>query len=242
MRDSADRINAKRARAKTARPTHAGSLPKSPPGGRSSKRREQLRSIETRIAILNAALAEFAEKGFEAASTRDIGDRCGLHFSLIRYHFKTKAELWKATATHFFEEILAGWEREHPGPAESDPISGIRREFHAFLKFTMEYPDFHQFMLHENRRGSPRFTWLMKNLLEPLIKRVLVQIKAAQDAGDLPPGNPVLLYYLVLGASAALSSMGPEIRYYSGLRTDDPAVIESFWQLIDKVIFKRPLY
>jgi len=44
---------------------------------RPRKRAEQQRSIETRASILNAAIAEFAERGFEGASIRAIADRLG---------------------------------------------------------------------------------------------------------------------------------------------------------------------
>lgn len=231
----------RRQRSQDAESTAVAAAP-SPPGGRSRQRREQQRSIETRLAILEAALAEFAEKGFDAASTRNIGQRCGLHFSLIRYHFQSKSDLWQATATHFFGQITAGWEREAANSRDLDPLERIRREFRAFFKFTIEHPDFHQFMLHENRPESPRLPWLMDNLLAPLINRILPQIEAAQAGGDLPTANPVLLYYFLLGGTAALSSMGPEIRYNSGLKTSDPDVVEDYWRLIDKIVFKRRLY
>src|SRR5258707_6172135 len=57
------------------------------PGARSrpQKRAEQQRAVNTRRAILNAALTEFAEKGFEAASIRVIasGPGCSTRSSLI---------------------------------------------------------------------------------------------------------------------------------------------------------------
>jgi TetR/AcrR family transcriptional regulator len=56
---------------------------------RPRKRAEQQRSIETRAAILNAAIAEFAERGFEAARIRAIADRLGLQHPLITYHYRS---------------------------------------------------------------------------------------------------------------------------------------------------------
>src|SRR5438128_918554 len=65
-------------------------------------RREQQRTIETRRAILDAALNEFAERGFEGASVRRIGERAGLEYTLITYHFKNKDTLWRAVAIDAF--------------------------------------------------------------------------------------------------------------------------------------------
>src|ERR1700740_1449213 len=61
---------------------------------RPRKRAEQQRSIETRASILNAAIAEFAERGFEGASIRTIADRLGLQHPLITYHYPSKGHLW----------------------------------------------------------------------------------------------------------------------------------------------------
>ncbi len=46
-------------------------------------RAQQQRALVTRAAILNAAIAEFAERGFEGASIRRIADRTGLQHPLI---------------------------------------------------------------------------------------------------------------------------------------------------------------
>src|ERR1700746_1964621 len=69
------------------------------------KRREQQRAIETRQMILDAALSEFAERGFEAASIRNIAMRVGLQHPLITYHYRTKDLLWRAVAENAFAEI-----------------------------------------------------------------------------------------------------------------------------------------
>src|SRR5216683_3858653 len=92
-------------------------LPKtavSRPGARRRplKRTEQRRAVETRLAILNAALAEFAEKGFDAASIRAIANRTGLQHPLITYHYRTKEILWQAVAEYAFGRIRALWDAE----------------------------------------------------------------------------------------------------------------------------------
>ena len=61
-------------------------------------RAQQQRALATRAAILNAAIAEFAERGFEGASIRRIADRTGLQHPLITYHYRSKDILWRAAA------------------------------------------------------------------------------------------------------------------------------------------------
>lgn len=203
------------------------------------KRREQQRAVDTRLAILKAALPEFAEKGFDGASTRNIGDRANLHHPLITYHFRTKDALWRAVAEHAFTEIGGLWDQEVPDDSTLTPKDRVREEFRIFLRFTIQHPDFHLFMLRENVAGSPRLPWLVDTFLRPIISRVLPQIKSAQEVGEMPEGDPVLVYYMLIGMVSALSSLGAEMRKTSGVQPDDPAVVDAYWALIEKTMFRN---
>ena len=209
---------------------------------RSRRRREQQRSVDSRLAILRAALTEFAEKGFDGASMRNIGDRAGLHYTLITYHFRNKDLLWRATAEHFFSEINAMWDEEVPLDGAAEPIDRIRREFRGLLRFEIEHPDFHHFMVRENRVASPRLPWLVDTFLAPVMHRLIPQIEAAQRDGELPPAHPVLIHYLLIGITSVLSALGAEIRRTSGLDLDDPRIADEYWALIEALIFRRKPY
>jgi AcrR family transcriptional regulator len=208
-------------------------------GDRKRKRRVQQRSIDTRLAILKAALSEFADNGFDAASIRNIAERTGLQHPLITYHFRTKEILWRAVAEHIFTQIKALWDERAPPHSHMSPIDRIRAEYRAHLRFTMEYPDFHHFMLRESRPGNPRLAWLVKNFLAPLSNRVLRQIRASQKTGQLPKARPILIHYMFIGMASVLSSLGAEIRKISGILPDDPGIVEEYWSLIEAAFFDR---
>jgi len=55
-------------------------------------------SADTNERIISAAIALFGQRGFEAASTREIAQRAGVHAPLINYHFKSKEGLYRACA------------------------------------------------------------------------------------------------------------------------------------------------
>jgi AcrR family transcriptional regulator len=61
-------------------------------------------SNEARNRLVCAALRLFAEKGFEAATTREICEAAGANISAIRYYFGDKAGLYRAA----FTEPLGG--------------------------------------------------------------------------------------------------------------------------------------
>lgn len=60
------------------------------------RRGEYAKSEATRAAILDAALAVFAESGYRAGSLRDIAQRVGMSEAGLLHHFKNKSELLMA--------------------------------------------------------------------------------------------------------------------------------------------------
>jgi TetR/AcrR family transcriptional regulator len=204
-----------------------------------NKRKEQTRAILTRRSILDAALEEFAEKGFEGASTRAIGERAGLDHTLITYHFSNKEALWRAVAEHSFETIESMWDSALPPGGEYSPVDRVKAEFRTFLQFTMEHTAFHHFMLRENQGTSPRLPWLVKRLLHRTMDRVVPQIREAQAQGQLIEGDPVLLYYMLVGMTSVLSSLSGEMRLTLPRPPTGDAAIERYWELVERVVFRK---
>ena len=206
---------------------------------RPRKRAEQQRAIETRAAILNAAIAEFAEKGFDGASIRAIADRLGLHHPLITYHYRTKDILWRAAAEHAFEQIRQEWDISTPDESGLSPLTRLRQEYASLFRYTVAFPEFHRFMRQETLTNNPRLKWVAENVLAPLLARLLPQIMQAQKQNLLPAVDPILFHYLMVSLSATLSEFGPEMRLTSGLSSDDPKVADAYWRLIDEMVFGR---
>jgi AcrR family transcriptional regulator len=205
---------------------------------RKLKRREQQRAIETRKLILEASLTEFAQRGYDAASIRRIAERTRLQHPLITYHFRTKLILWRAVAEYAFAEIRAAWDRQAPPDSDQPPIDRVRAEYRTFLRFTLQYPDFHHFMLRESHPNNPRLAWLTKTILKPILEnRLLPQIRAAQEAGELPRGNPILIHYMMIGMTSVLCSLHDEIQTIAGISTADPEIEHEYWGLIEQTVF-----
>jgi len=237
-RAKAVQVGADKPAPSVAPPAKAASSAAKPRSG-TRKRQEQQRAIDTRQTILAAALSEFAEMGFDAASIRNIGARTGLQHPLITYHYRTKETLWRAVAENAFAEIRQLWDEEAPADdARISPIERLRAEYSAFLRFTISYPDFHHFMLRESRPGNPRLPWLVETILKPTMQRLLPQIRSAQADGDLPQSDPSLIHYMMIGMMSVLSSLKDEIQQSTGLRADDPAVVDAYLAMIDRLVFR----
>ncbi len=63
------------------------------------------RASGAREAILSAADEVFGELGFDAASTREIGERSEVNKALIHYHFGSKEGLLDAVLDGYFERL-----------------------------------------------------------------------------------------------------------------------------------------
>jgi AcrR family transcriptional regulator len=210
-----------------------------PAGGRRHprKRAEQQRSLETRTAILNAAIAEFAQRGFEGASIRAIADRLGLQHPLVTYHYPTKDMLWRAAAEHAFAQIRTGWDISAPEGSDLPPLARLREEYGTLFRYTVAFPEFHRFMRQEALTNNPRLKWVAETVLAPLLGRLIPQIVAAQKMGLLPRVDPILFHYMMVSLTATLSGFGPEMQITSGLSSKDRKVTEAYWRLVDKTVF-----
>lgn len=204
-------------------------------------RRRQQRAIDTRVALLDAALEEFAEKGFDGASTHRISQRAGLKQPLIAYHFGSKEELWKAVAEHFFQKIVAYWNDAMPQGAPLSPAERVRTEFRLLFKFTLEHPHWHHFMLRENAPASPRLEWLAANMIGPTRDRIIPEIRQAQEQGELRQTSPYLLYYALVGAVSALPSLASEMKALGDFDPEAPGAAADFWDLIERTLLAPPV-
>jgi AcrR family transcriptional regulator len=70
-------------------------------------RKSRVDGIETREAIISAAEEEFAEKGFELASAREICRRAGVNSALLSRYFGSKEALYRIVAKKLFGDLGA---------------------------------------------------------------------------------------------------------------------------------------
>jgi TetR/AcrR family transcriptional regulator len=209
------------------------------PGARTRPRQraEQTRAVDTRRAILEAALAEFAEKGFAAASIRAIANRTRLKHPLITYHFRSKDVLWRATAEFAFGQIREAWDRLDESAAELSPLDRLRAEYASVFKYTVAFPEFHRFMRQECSTKNPRLKWAAKNVIMPLLDRLVPQIAALQAAGRLPKIKPILFHYMMISLTCTLSEFGPEMDVTGDVAADDPLVVQTYWRTVESIVF-----
>jgi len=75
--------------------------------------------------VLDAALVEFAERGYEGASTEDIARRAGISQPYLFRLFGTKKELFKASAARCLRETLELFQRAAEGKRGQPALEAI---------------------------------------------------------------------------------------------------------------------
>jgi AcrR family transcriptional regulator len=78
-----------------------------------------------REAVIDAAFAEFAEKGLHGASTEEIARRAGISQPYVFRLFGTKKELFKATASRCLRETLETFQRAAEGKRGEEALQAI---------------------------------------------------------------------------------------------------------------------
>jgi len=81
-----------------------------------------------RRALLEAAKAEFADRGYEAASTRDILHAAGVTAPVLYHHFGNKARLYQAVTAHVMDVVVGTFE------GVVTPGAGLRANLDAILE------------------------------------------------------------------------------------------------------------
>src|ERR1700751_533696 len=85
----------------------------------------RLSAAERKDDVLDAALVEFAERGFEGTSTEDIARRAGISQPYLFRLFGTKKELFIATVGGCFRETLELFQRAAEGKRGDEALDAI---------------------------------------------------------------------------------------------------------------------
>src|SRR5215469_6287959 len=91
-------------------------------------------AAERRDEVLDAAMIEFADHGFEGASTEDIARRAGISQPYLFRLFGTKKELFKAAVGRCFRETLELFQRAAEGKRGEEALQAIGQAYQQQLE------------------------------------------------------------------------------------------------------------
>jgi AcrR family transcriptional regulator len=200
-------------------------------------RRTRPAADATRQRILSAALEVFSERGFEGGSTTAIADRAGVTQPLLNYHFRTKAELWRAAVDGLFESLNATMNARVDGLRGVDERTTAELLVREFIWFSARNPQLHRIITQECKVDGPRMDWMVERHVRPLYETTVALLERLSDQGHIPAIPAAHLYYIIAGAGPTMFVLAPESRRLTGLDVSDDEVVAVHADAVCRLLF-----
>jgi TetR/AcrR family transcriptional regulator len=167
---------------------------------RRSQRRHELPRLgtrrqpeESRAAILNASVEEFAEYGIAGARTDRIAHAAGVNKALLYYYFKDKDALYAAVLDHVFSGM-----RERVSPvlaSRLEPRDRLLQYVGTYFDYIAANPRFPRVVQSEWMRigahPRPEVMRIAQQYFAPVYRQVGELLREGAQKGQLRPVNPM---------------------------------------------------
>lgn len=126
-----------------------------------------------RAEILEAAIKQFARKGFVDTAISDVAEEAGVAVTAIYYHFSGKEELYGASVSRVFEAISSevGKARSENAPADAETLGAV---IDVVWDWIDEHPDEAALLYAQLPGGTRQVTTLRQEFEEQHIQRAFV--------------------------------------------------------------------
>jgi AcrR family transcriptional regulator len=159
-----------------------------------------VRAAATRQRILDAALAEFADKGLAGARVDEIAARAGANKRMLYAHFGSKEDLWLTVLENAY---AAKREEERALAVDAlPPAEAMRRLVEFNLRYTAAHPEFVALLNQENihRAAYLQRSAQVPAMYSPLLEVLRTVLARGEAAGVFRRGvDPMQLYVTIVG-------------------------------------------
>ncbi|MEZ5205214.1 MAG: TetR/AcrR family transcriptional regulator [Acidimicrobiales bacterium] len=163
-------------------------------------RRLTQRGEERRRQLMAFATQRFAENGFHPTSVAEITEGLGVGKGVFYWYFDSKEALLRAILA---DAQLNLRRRQRAALADAaTPSERIERGIRASMQWSIEHPDY--FRLFQFAATDERFSGGLRKGEAVAVKDAAAHVQAAIDAGEIAPGDPVLLAHALLGVHTHL--------------------------------------
>ncbi len=185
------------------------------------------RPEQTRAAILQAAMREFALEGVAGARTEAIARSAKVNKALLYYYFKDKEALFGAVMESVFGELTSAIDEALKSqlPPKEKFLAYVRAHFNFVASSPLRPRLFHRELMRSGRDGSPHLKQIVENHLRPTFGKVAAMIREGIESGDFRPVNPTDFIPSVIGVIVFYFST-PVPKMITGVDPYDPEVIE----------------
>jgi len=181
----------------------------------------KLDAERSRRLLLDAALDEFAAKGFAGARVQDIADRAGVNKQLINYYFGGKEGLYRALTERW--RAMSGTLNADGAPLAEDVaafthVGDAQRYWVRLLIW--------QALEGNQEEGGSEYR---RAMVEDLRRRQA----GGEIAADLDPG---FLQLALFGAAIAPTLLSGFAEDFTGLPVDSPEFVERYREQLRRIV------
>jgi TetR/AcrR family transcriptional regulator len=175
---------------------------------------------QTRAAILQAAVREFADAGISGARTDAIAKAAGVNKALLYYYFQDKETLYGAALDHSLSQ-LSGHMMEvlHRNLPAGEMIKTYVGIYFDFIASHAHYRNLMQREMLRAAHGSPHMPRLAKRYFHPLAEKLGEVLRAGIASGEFRKIDPahfipsmvalVIFYFASAPVTKAVSGVDP---------------------------------
>jgi len=189
---------------------------------------------ENERAILAAAEAVFAERGFGGATIQAIAERAGVPKPNVHYYFPTKEGLYRAVVAQVLDAWLAA---ASSFDTSDDPREALSRYIGAKMDLARAMPLSSRIWSAEIMRGAP--------IIQDFLDTTLTQWVASRERvvrrwiahGKLKAIEPKVLFYMIWATTQHYANAAHEIASLEGGKPLDETAFERVKrQVIDVIV------
>lgn len=149
--------------------------------------------------VVVAAATAFSSLQPEGTSLARIAKSAGVEVSYLERHFKTLDGLWLVVAEKLVYEAGQALTEAMQSKESKTPDGMLRSLIRKLVSFNVVWPQYMPVMMLGERGSKQRFEWILKEASGSIFSISTLLISAAQKGGLARAGDPVRLYYGVIG-------------------------------------------
>lgn len=214
-------------------------------GKAASRQPVQARAEVTKTRILDVARRHFAERGFEAANTRDISQEAKVSHAMIRYHFGNKDILWRETVRDMYQSLWAeigigDGAKEGMEQLDLYAIADFREFIRRYIYYAARHPEYARIVIGESVRGGERLRWMSEEFIRPVHVRYAGPLRFHMENANLPKAWHISAVVMIAAMCQMPFVLAGEIGELYGVDMSQEAAIEAHIDSVFAFMFQDP--
>jgi AcrR family transcriptional regulator len=160
----------------------------------------------SRDRILAAAAVEFAARGFDGAKVDRIAARARVNKAMLYYHFKNKADLYRAILRDLFQSMAAAVAESRRDGAPADQL---RRYIRALSAEAARRPFLPSIWLREMAEGGRHLDASVISHLTAVLGVLAAIVRDGHDGGVFVEVHPFILQLSIVAPLLMFSASAP---------------------------------